>query len=161
MKTTTAIATTIALVSCYAATTTAQLTGGVTMVPSVSPVLTNVDSYLGRLASLFDMSHVSNADATTLTPIFHVYDPDTGKFTHLSINMVQTPGGGYYMPVCSVDMLNAVGSETAISPDSCQLGAQVLPDATNTAAAVQSIMDNMMQAISNAASPAIPAGGMD
>ncbi|KAJ1718171.1 hypothetical protein LPJ61_006783, partial [Coemansia biformis] len=55
-------------------------------------------SLLARLASYFDLSHVSSSITTTPVLVAHVFDPSSGK-TALLASSVMRAGEGYYIPV--------------------------------------------------------------
>ncbi|ORX70188.1 hypothetical protein DL89DRAFT_292850 [Linderina pennispora] len=91
-----------------------------------------MQSAVARLASFFDFSHISGENTDTPTVVTHVFDPATGRFTHLSYNVVQN-GNAYYVPVCSVDSIVQAGSSAIPASDSCQYGIQLMPVPRNAA----------------------------
>ncbi|KAJ2332393.1 hypothetical protein GGI00_002809 [Coemansia sp. RSA 2681] len=93
----------------------AQMPGSLTQ----SPLL--------HLISYFDMSLISSINTTMPAMITHVFDPVMNKFTHLSMNVIQS-GDMWYLPVCTVDSVTAAGSSAALpAPESCQYGIKLAP----------------------------------
>ncbi|KAJ2825418.1 hypothetical protein GGI24_003164 [Coemansia furcata] len=94
-----------------------------------NPLMTSslTQSLLSCLGSYFDMSHESSVDTATPVIVTHVFDPTMDKFTHLSMNVVQS-GDVWYLPVCSIDFITTSGSSaTPPSPESCQFTIQLAP----------------------------------
>ncbi|KAJ1721491.1 hypothetical protein LPJ53_004000 [Coemansia erecta] len=136
---------TVALVSCYAAIAAAQT-------PS------NVESYLNRLMSLIDLSNVSGVDTAIPATVSDVFNPSTGKFMPMSMSIMHNPGGSYYLPVCSVDSLNADGTTSVTSPESCAYGIQMVQVPENVARAHLGIAGDIINAIRSAVNPLVQLG---
>ncbi|KAJ1718504.1 hypothetical protein LPJ53_006486, partial [Coemansia erecta] len=147
--------TTVALVSCCAAAAVAQTAGQAAYYPSISPI-SNVNAHLARLMNSYDLTHVSSVDTTTPVMLSDVFDPTTGKFAPMSMPMIQTSSGGYYMPVCTVDSLNA-----GVAPENCQFGVQMMPIPANAARTYANVGGHLVQAIQSAASPMFQASDMN
>ncbi|KAJ2812066.1 hypothetical protein H4S07_001654 [Coemansia furcata] len=97
-------------------------------------------SLLAHLGSYFDISHVLSVDTATPAIATHVFDPTMDKFTHLSMNVVQS-GDVWYLPVCTIDSITTSGSSaTPPSPESCHFAIQLAPVPENA-------MRMMMKAI--------------
>ncbi|KAJ1722340.1 hypothetical protein LPJ61_005940, partial [Coemansia biformis] len=60
------------------------------------------ESLLARLASYFDLSHVTSDVASMPVFMVKVFDPVTGKFNVLA-SSVSRSGSSFYVPVCPVD----------------------------------------------------------
>ncbi|KAI9503203.1 hypothetical protein BX070DRAFT_234905 [Coemansia spiralis] len=108
-----------------------------------------IQSLLSRLVSYFDMSHVSSINTDTPVLVSHVFDPATGKFTHLTLNVMQS-GSSYYIPVCSTD---AITGTTPASADVCPYGIQLNPVPLNVVQAKLNIMHTVHSIIKNLARP--------
>ncbi|KAJ2383519.1 hypothetical protein GGI05_005290, partial [Coemansia sp. RSA 2603] len=147
--------TNVAIVSCIAAAAVAQTAGQTAYYPSISPV-SNVDTHLARLMSSYDLSHVSSVDTTTPVLTSDVFDPSTGKFMPMSMPVMQTSSGGYYMPVCSVDTLNS-----GTAPENCQFGVPMMQLPANAARTYASVGGHLVQAIRSAANPMFQVSGMN
>ncbi|KAJ2256856.1 hypothetical protein GGI13_001067 [Coemansia sp. RSA 455] len=92
-------------------------TGQLPQMPQVSQMPSSLtQSLLSRLISYFDMSRVSSVDATTPVMITQVFDPTMNKFTHLSMNVVQS-GDVWYLPVCAIDSITGAETSTAGTSD--------------------------------------------
>ncbi|KAJ1925379.1 hypothetical protein GGI09_003948 [Coemansia sp. S100] len=92
-------------------------TGQMPQMPQVAQMPSSLtQSLLSRLISYFDMSRVSSVDTTTPVMITQVFDPTMNKFTHLSMNVVQS-GDVWYLPVCTVDSITGVGTSVAGTSD--------------------------------------------
>ncbi|KAJ2049000.1 hypothetical protein H4S04_003495 [Coemansia sp. S16] len=88
-------------------------TGQLPQMPQVAQMPSSLtQSLLSRLISYFDMSRMSSVDTTTPVMITEVFDPTMNKFTHLSMNVVQS-GDVWYLPVCTVDSITGVGASVA------------------------------------------------
>ncbi|KAJ2235511.1 hypothetical protein GGI13_008581, partial [Coemansia sp. RSA 455] len=122
------------------------VTGQLPQIPQVAQMPSSLtQSLLSRLISYFDMSRVSSVDATTPVMITQVFDSTMSKFTHLSMNVVQS-GDVWYLPVCTVDSITgtgvsvagtaAAGTATAGAPEAgtAVTGASVAPPAGASAA---------------------------
>ncbi|KAJ2838136.1 hypothetical protein FBU31_000987 [Coemansia sp. 'formosensis'] len=108
-------------------------------------------SLLSRLGSYFDMSHVSSVDTATPVIVTHVFDPTMDKFTHLSMNVVQS-GDVRYLPVCSIDSITTSGSSAAPpSPESCQFAIQLAPVPQNAMRMMMKVIRAKFRAIEAAA----------
>ncbi|KAJ1837854.1 hypothetical protein LPJ73_007263 [Coemansia sp. RSA 2703] len=147
--------TTVAIVSCIAASAVSQTAGQTAYYPSISPI-SNVDTHLANLISNFDMTHVSNVDTAAPVMVSDVFDPSTGKFMPMSMPVIQTSSGGYYMPVCSVDSLNS-----GTAPENCQFGIPMMQLPANAARACLNAVGNLVQAIRSAANPMFQVSGMN
>ncbi|KAJ2794937.1 hypothetical protein H4R21_005304 [Coemansia helicoidea] len=105
------------------------------------------EQLLVRLASFFDLSHVSNNLASMPVLIAKVYDPVTGKFNMLASG-VSTSGGAYYVPVCPVDAIASAGMAPAAAQGAaCSHGIQLTPLPTNVASATYRLMRTLFRAI--------------
>ncbi|KAJ2111602.1 hypothetical protein IW146_005239 [Coemansia sp. RSA 922] len=92
-------------------------TGQLLQMPQVAQMPSSLtQSLLSRLISYFDMSRVSSVDTTTPVMITQVFDPTMNKFTHLSMNVVQS-GDVWYLPVCTVDSITGAGTSVAGTSD--------------------------------------------
>ncbi|KAJ2083281.1 hypothetical protein H4R24_000928 [Coemansia sp. RSA 988] len=111
-------------------------------------------SLLARLASFFDMSHVSSDVASMPVVMSKVYDPATGKFVMLSAGVMQS-GSAYYVPVCTVDAIASAGTSpvAAVQPDACSFGVQLTPVPSNAAVALYRVIRTSFKAIMSAARP--------
>ncbi|KAJ2238591.1 hypothetical protein GGI13_008308 [Coemansia sp. RSA 455] len=108
-------------------------------------------SLLSRLVSYFDISRVSSVDTATPVMTAKVFDPTMNKFTHLSMNVVQS-GDVWYLPVCTVDSITAAGASAAPpAPESCQYGIQLTPVPQNAMRIMLRVMRTMFRAINAAA----------
>ncbi|KAJ2440123.1 hypothetical protein GGF42_007731 [Coemansia sp. RSA 2424] len=108
-------------------------------------------SLLSRLISYFDMSRISSVDTTTPVMVTHVFDPAMNKFTHLSMNVVQS-GDVWYLPVCTVDSITAAGAAAAPpAPESCQYGIKLAPVPQNAMRMMLRVMRTAFRAIRAAA----------
>ncbi|KAJ2830956.1 hypothetical protein FBU31_002379 [Coemansia sp. 'formosensis'] len=108
-------------------------------------------SLLSRLGPYFDMSHVSSVDTATPVIVTRVFDPTMDKFTHLSMNVVQS-GDVWYLPVCSIDSITAGGSAVApTSPESCQFAIQLAPVPENAMKMIMKVIRAKFGAIEAAA----------
>ncbi|KAJ2252994.1 hypothetical protein GGI13_002956 [Coemansia sp. RSA 455] len=106
---------------------------------------------LDRLASYFDMSHLSSIGTTTPLMVTQVFDPTINKFTHLSMNVVQS-GDVWYLPVCTINSITAAGASAAPSaPESCQYGIQLIPVPRDAGRMMLRVMRTMFRAIIAAA----------
>ncbi|KAJ2696858.1 hypothetical protein FB645_006089 [Coemansia sp. IMI 203386] len=126
--------------------------------------LANANFHLDRLASMYDMSHVSTMTTGTPVMVADVYDPALNKFTPLSLNVVQAANGVYYMPVCTVDSLtSATSPDQAVAQnapsDACQFGIQLSPVPSNAAQAVMNVVSHAFDAVRSAATPMFQAAG--
>ncbi|KAJ2880371.1 hypothetical protein H4R27_004758 [Coemansia aciculifera] len=136
------------------------VTGQMPQMPQVAQMPSSLtQSLLARLVSYFDMSRLSSVD--TMTPVItaEVFDPTMNKFTHLSMNVVQS-GDVWYLPVCTVDSITAatgasaaVGASAATppAPESCQYGIQLTPVPQNAMRMMLRVMRTMFRAINAAA----------
>ncbi|KAI7833236.1 hypothetical protein BX661DRAFT_177977 [Kickxella alabastrina] len=162
-----AMQTTIAFVACVAASVAAQGTMGSMVNPDMSMMnpspfssLANANAHLSRMASFFDMSHVSNVETTSPVMVTHVFDPATNKFTHLALNVVQTSNGAYYLPVCTVDSITTAGPDQVAATDGCQYGVQMSSVPANVVRTKLGVVRHLFQAIRSAAShPTFNFGG--
>ncbi|KAJ2024059.1 hypothetical protein IW146_005292 [Coemansia sp. RSA 922] len=156
------------------------VTGQLPQIPQVAQMPSSLtQSLLSRLISYFDMSRVSSVDATTPVMITQVFDSTMNKFTHLSMNVVQS-GDVWYLPVCTVDSITGTGvsvagtaaagapeAGTAVTgasvappagasaapslPMSCQYGIQLAPVPQNAMRMMLRVMRTMFRAINAAA----------
>ncbi|KAJ2602818.1 hypothetical protein GGF39_000512 [Coemansia sp. RSA 1721] len=127
--------------------------------------LANVNFHLDRLASMYDMSHVSTMTTGTPVMVADVYDPALNKFTPLSLSVVQAANGVYYMPVCTVDSLtSATSPDQAVAQnapsDACQYGIQLSPVPSNAAQAVMNVVSHAFDAVRSAATPMFQAANV-
>ncbi|KAJ2698898.1 hypothetical protein FB645_005495 [Coemansia sp. IMI 203386] len=127
--------------------------------------LANANFHLDRLASMYDMSHVSTMTTGTPVMVADVYDPALNKFTPLSLNVVQAANGVYYMPVCTVDSLtSATSPDQAVAQnapsDACQFGIQLSPVPSNAAQAVMNVVSHAFDAVRSAATPMFQAANV-
>ncbi|KAJ2083872.1 hypothetical protein H4R24_000524 [Coemansia sp. RSA 988] len=111
-------------------------------------------SLLARLASYFDLSHVSSDIASRPVVMSKVYDPATGKFVIVSGGVMQS-GGAYYVPVCTVDAITSAGKSpvSAVQPDACSYGIQLTPVPSNAAVALYRVIRTSFKAIMSARRP--------
>ncbi|KAJ1771497.1 hypothetical protein EV179_000355 [Coemansia sp. RSA 487] len=80
-----------------------------------------IQPLINRIVSFFDLSHISITPTDTPVMLHHVYDPATGKFTHLTMDVMQS-GNGYYVPVCAVSSFtNDITSASQDCPYAIQL----------------------------------------
>ncbi|KAJ1911501.1 hypothetical protein GGI09_005326 [Coemansia sp. S100] len=108
-------------------------------------------SLLSRLISYFDISRVSSVDTATPVMTAQVFDPTMNKFTHLSMNVIQS-GDVWYLPVCTVDSITSAGvSGAPPAPESCQYGVQLAPVPQNAMRMMLRVMRTMFRAINAAA----------
>ncbi|KAJ2755028.1 hypothetical protein GGI19_001957, partial [Coemansia pectinata] len=110
-------------------------------------------SLLARLVSYFDVSRLSSVDTATPVIVTQVFDPMMNKFTHLSMNVVQS-GDVWYLPVCTVDSITAAAGASAATPpapESCQYGIQLAPVPQNAMRMLLRVMRTMFRAINAAA----------
>ncbi|KAJ2060203.1 hypothetical protein GGI17_003901 [Coemansia sp. S146] len=129
------------------------VTGQMPQIPQVSQLPSSLtQSLLTRLVSYFDMSHLPGVDTTTPVMVTQVFDPTMNKFTHLSMNIVQS-GNVWYLPVCTVDSITAAaGASVMLSvPESCQYGIQLAPVPQNAMKMMMRVMRTMFRAINAAA----------
>ncbi|KAJ2812659.1 hypothetical protein H4S07_001250 [Coemansia furcata] len=113
--------------------------------PQMTSSLTQ--TLLSHLGSYFDMSHVSSVDTATPVIVTHVFDPTMDKFTHLSMNVVQS-GDAWYLPVCTIDSITAGGSAVATtSPESCQFAIQLAPVPQNAMKMIMKVIRAKFRAI--------------
>ncbi|KAJ2869102.1 hypothetical protein GGH93_006262 [Coemansia aciculifera] len=129
------------------------VTGQMPQMPQVAHMPSSLtQSLLARLISYFDVSHLSSVDTTTPVMITQVFDPTMNKFTHLSMNVVQS-GDVWYLPVCTVDSITAAAgaSATPPAPESCQYGIQLAPVPQNAMRMMMRVMRTMFKAINTAA----------
>ncbi|KAI7834384.1 hypothetical protein BX661DRAFT_196108 [Kickxella alabastrina] len=127
--------------------------------PSFSP-LANVNSHLARMVSFLDMSRISNVETTSPVMLTTVFDPAINKFTHLTLNVMQTSNGAYYLPVCAVDSITAAGPDQVASTDSCQFGIQMSSVPANVVRTKLGAVQSLFRAIRSAAShPVFNLGG--
>ncbi|KAJ2252378.1 hypothetical protein GGI13_003315 [Coemansia sp. RSA 455] len=126
--------------------------GQLPQMPQVSQMPSSLtQSLLARLITYFDMSRLSSVDATTPVMTAQVFDPTMNKFTHLSMNVIQS-GDVWYLPVCTVDSITAAGASAAPpAPESCQYGIQMAPVPQNAMRAMLRAMRTMFRAINAAA----------
>ncbi|KAJ2547026.1 hypothetical protein GGH95_006709 [Coemansia sp. RSA 1836] len=97
------------------------------------------------------MSRISSVDTTTPVMVTHVFDPAMNKFTHLSMNVIQS-GDVWYLPVCTVDSITAAGGAAAPpAPESCQYGIQLAPVPQNAMRMMLRVMRTAFRAIRAAA----------
>ncbi|KAJ2855899.1 hypothetical protein GGI22_003978 [Coemansia erecta] len=82
-----------------------------------------IQPLVNRVVSFFDMSHVSHTPTDTPVMLHHVYDPATGKFTHLTMDVMQS-GGMYYVPVCSISSFT---SDITAASENCPYAIQLNP----------------------------------
>ncbi|KAJ2252103.1 hypothetical protein GGI13_003474 [Coemansia sp. RSA 455] len=127
-------------------------TGQLPQMPQVAQMPSSLtQSLLSRLISYFDMSRVSSIDTTTPVMTAQVFDLTMNKFTHLSMNVVQS-GNVWYLPVCTVDSITTAGASAAPpAPKSCQYGIQLAPVPQNTMRMMLRVMRTMFRAINAAA----------
>ncbi|KAJ2464877.1 hypothetical protein GGI02_004863 [Coemansia sp. RSA 2322] len=104
------------------------------------------------------MSHVSSAATSTPVIVSKVFDPASGKFTALAINVVQS-GDAYHVPVCTTDSIVAAGSSAMASTDSCQYGVQLMPVPKNAARILAHIVRTAFRAIMSVSHPSFWLGG--
>ncbi|KAJ2798217.1 hypothetical protein H4R20_004902 [Coemansia guatemalensis] len=125
-----------------------------TVLPAVSMGSDRTASLLARLASYFDLSHVSSDIASMPVVMSKVYDPATGKFVMLSASAMQS-GGAYYVPVCSVDAIASAGKTpvAAVQPGACSYGIQLTPVPSNAAVALYRVIRTAFKAIMSASRP--------
>ncbi|KAJ2100113.1 hypothetical protein IW146_009634, partial [Coemansia sp. RSA 922] len=128
------------------------VTGQLPQMPQVAQMPSSLtQSLLVRLISYFDMSRLSSVDTTTPVMTAQVFDPTMNKFTHLSMNVVQS-GDVWYLPVCTVDSITAAGASAAPpAPESCQYGIQLAPVPQNAMRMMLRVMRTMFRAINAAA----------
>ncbi|KAJ2458639.1 hypothetical protein GGI03_005763, partial [Coemansia sp. RSA 2337] len=102
--------------------------GQLPQMPQVAQMPSSLtQSLLARLISYFDISRVSSVDTAMPVMTAQVFDPTMNKFTHLSMNVIQS-GDVWYLPVCTVDSITAAGASAAPpAPESCQYGIQLAP----------------------------------
>ncbi|KAJ2757420.1 hypothetical protein GGI19_000021 [Coemansia pectinata] len=129
------------------------VTGQMPRIPQVAQMPSSLtQSLLARLVSYFDISHLSRVDTTTPVMVTQVFDPMMNKFTHLSINVIQS-GDVWYLPVCTVNSITAVEASAATppAPESCQYGIQLDPVPHNAMRMMLRVMRTMFRAINTAA----------
>ncbi|KAJ2014184.1 hypothetical protein GGI03_002369 [Coemansia sp. RSA 2337] len=128
------------------------VTGQLPQMPQVAQMPSSLtQSLLSRLISYFDISRVSSVDTATPVMTAQVFDPTMNKFTHLSMNVVQS-GAVWYLPVCTVDSITAAGASAAPpAPESCQYGIQLTPVPQNAMKMMLRVMRTMFRAINAAA----------
>ncbi|KAJ2052036.1 hypothetical protein GGH13_008541 [Coemansia sp. S155-1] len=128
------------------------VTGQLPQMPQVAQMPSSLtQSLLSRLISYFDISRASSVDTATPVMTAQVFDPTMNKFTHLSINVVQS-GDVWYLPVCTVDSITAAGASAAPpAPESCQYGIQLAPVPQNAMRMMLRVMRTMFRAINAAA----------
>ncbi|KAJ2858927.1 hypothetical protein GGH94_006374 [Coemansia aciculifera] len=129
-------------------------TGQMPQMPQVAQMPNSLtQSLLTRLISYFDMSHLSSVDTATPVMVIQVFDPTMNKFTHLSMNVVQS-GDVWYLPVCTVGSITAATGASAATPpapESCQYGIQLAPVPQNAMRMMLRVMRTMFRAINTAA----------
>ncbi|KAJ1915915.1 hypothetical protein GGI09_001499 [Coemansia sp. S100] len=109
------------------------VTGQLPQMPQVTQMPSSLtQSLLSRLITYFDMSRVSSVDTTTPVMITEVFDPTMNKFTHLSMNVVQS-GDVWYLPVCAIDSIIGAGTSVAGTSDAGTSAAGA-PEASTAAA---------------------------
>ncbi|KAJ2323351.1 hypothetical protein GGI00_005649 [Coemansia sp. RSA 2681] len=97
------------------------------------------------------MSRISSVDTTTPVMVTQMFDPAMNKFTHLSMNVVQS-GDVWYLPVCTIDSITAAGSAAAPPvPESCQYGIQLAPVPQNAMRMMLRVVRTAFRAIRAAA----------
>ncbi|KAJ2340602.1 hypothetical protein GGH92_006187 [Coemansia sp. RSA 2673] len=128
------------------------VTGQLPQMPQVAQMPSSLtQSLLARLITYFDISRVSSVDTTTPVMTAKVFDPTMNKFTHLSMNVIQS-GDMWYLPVCTVDSITAAGASAAPpAPESCQYGIQLAPVPQNAMRMMLRVMRTMFRAINAAA----------
>ncbi|KAJ1916887.1 hypothetical protein GGI09_005662 [Coemansia sp. S100] len=146
------------------------VTGQLPQMPQVAQMPSSLtQSLLSRLVSFFDISRMSIIGTATPVMITQVFDPTMNKFTHLSMNVVQS-GDVWYLPVCTVDSITGAGvsvTGTAVTgasaapsagasvvppaPMSCQYGIQLAPMPQNAMRMMLRVMRTMFRAINAAA----------
>ncbi|KAJ1796707.1 hypothetical protein LPJ59_003589 [Coemansia sp. RSA 2399] len=119
------------------------------------PPTNTVQSLIARLVSFFDLSHVSSDTTSTPVTFDMVYDPATGKFTHLTTDVEQS-GGAYYVPVCPVDVITG-----AASAQGCDYGIRLNPVPLNVAQAHLSTVHTLFSIVRNLARPSFMFGGLN
>ncbi|KAJ2335663.1 hypothetical protein GGI00_001242 [Coemansia sp. RSA 2681] len=126
--------------------------GQMPQMPQVAQMPSSLtQSLLSRLISYFDMSRISGVDTTTPVMVTHVFDPVMNKFTHFSMNVVQS-GDVWYLPVCTVASITAAGSAAAPpAPESCQYGIQLAPVPQNAMKMTLRVVRTAFRAIRAAA----------
>ncbi|KAJ2878029.1 hypothetical protein H4R27_005980 [Coemansia aciculifera] len=128
--------------------------GQLPQMPQVAQMPSSLtQSLLARLVSYFDVSRLSSVDTTTPVIVTQVFDPMMNKFTHLSMNVVQS-GDVWYLPVCTVDSITAAAGASAATPpapESCQYGIQLAPVPQNAMRMLLRVMRTMFRAINAAA----------
>ncbi|KAJ1900997.1 hypothetical protein GGI09_004598 [Coemansia sp. S100] len=126
--------------------------GQLPQMPQVAQMPSSLtQSLLARLITYFDMSRLSSVDTTTPVMTAQVFDPTMNKFTHLSMNVIQS-GDVWYLPVCTVDSITAAGASAAPpAPESCQYGIQLAPVPQNAMRMMLRVMRTMFRAINAAA----------
>ncbi|PIA17904.1 hypothetical protein COEREDRAFT_7089 [Coemansia reversa NRRL 1564] len=135
----------------------AQVSPGMEM-PTALPTIPmggdRTASLLARLASYFDLTHVSSDIASMPVVMSKVYDPATGKFVMLSAGVMQS-GGAYYVPVCTVNAITSAGMSpvAAVQPDACSYGIQLTPVPSNAAVALYRVIRTRFKAIMSASRP--------
>ncbi|KAJ2804732.1 hypothetical protein H4R20_002385 [Coemansia guatemalensis] len=125
-----------------------------TALPTISMGSDRTALLLARLASYFDLSHVSSEIASMPVMTSKVYDPATGKLVMLSASVMQS-GGAYYVPVCSVDAIASAGKMpvAAAQPGACSYGIQLTPVPSNAAVALYRVIRTSFKAIMSASRP--------
>ncbi|KAJ2805160.1 hypothetical protein H4R20_002202 [Coemansia guatemalensis] len=125
-----------------------------TAMPTISMGGDRTASLLARLASYFDLSHVSSEIASMPVMMSKVFDPATGKFVMLSASVMQS-GGAYYVPVCSVDAIASAGKMpvATVQPGACSYGIQLTPVPSNAAMALYRVIRTSFKAIMSASRP--------
>ncbi|KAJ2034531.1 hypothetical protein H4S03_004912 [Coemansia sp. S3946] len=126
--------------------------GQLPQMPQVAQMPSSLtQSLLARLISYFDISRVSSVDTAMPVMTAQVFDPTMNKFTHLSMNVIQS-GDVWYLPVCTVDSITAAGASAAPpAPESCQYGIQLAPVPQNAMRMMLRVMRTMFRAINAAA----------
>ncbi|KAJ2558246.1 hypothetical protein EV175_000882 [Coemansia sp. RSA 1933] len=108
-----------------------------------------IQPLVNRFVSFFDLSHVSTTPTDTPVMLHHVYDPATGKFTYLSMDVMQS-GGAYYVPVCSISSFT---SGVATAADNCPYAIQLNPVPIDVAQRFLRLMHTVFNIIRNLALP--------
>ncbi|KAJ2785666.1 hypothetical protein H4R18_000357 [Coemansia javaensis] len=110
----------------------------------------STESLLERLASYFDLSHVTSSIASAPVFMAKVYDPASGKFTMVSSSVMRA-GGAYYVPVCPTDAIADAGLTPIVDAASaCSYGIQLTPMPSNAASALYRVVRTAFKAIMSA-----------